>query len=94
MASQESTAPSCHFLGRYVITETIASGGMASIHLGRLVGAEGFVRTVAIKRLLPKLAKKGGDYATMFLDDLRSAMEQLQKIPPPAPKGPAPSFSH
>ena len=34
------------------------------------------------------------DLATMFLDDLRSAMEQLQKVPPPAPKSSAPSFSH
>jgi glutamate decarboxylase len=34
------------------------------------------------------------DLAGMFLDDLRSAMEQLQKSPPPAPKSPAPSFSH
>lgn len=73
MTSPQSKAPSCHFLGRYVITETIASGGMASIHLGRLVGAEGFVRTVAIKRLLPKLAKKGSEYATMFLDEARIA---------------------
>jgi len=72
MTRQESKAPSCHLLGRYVITETIASGGMASIHLGRLVGAEGFVRTVAIKRLLPALAEKA-DYSTMFLDEARIA---------------------
>ncbi|XXY50054.1 serine/threonine-protein kinase [Sorangium sp. So ce269] len=44
-------------IGRYLIYSPIASGGMASVHLGRLVGEAGFSRTVAIKRLHPQLAE-------------------------------------
>ncbi|WP_437942500.1 serine/threonine-protein kinase [Sorangium sp. So ce341] len=43
-------------IGRYLLYSPIASGGMASVHLGRLVGEAGFARTVAIKRLHPQLA--------------------------------------
>ncbi|WP_437594295.1 protein kinase domain-containing protein [Sorangium sp. So ce1000] len=43
-------------IGRYLLYSPIASGGMASVHLGRLVGDAGFSRTVAIKRLHPELA--------------------------------------
>ncbi|WP_437767240.1 serine/threonine-protein kinase [Sorangium sp. So ce281] len=44
-------------IGRYLLYRAIASGGMASVHLGRLVGDAGFSRTVAIKRLHPALAE-------------------------------------
>ena len=40
-------------IGRYALYEAIASGGMATVHLGRLLGPVGFSRTVAIKRLHP-----------------------------------------
>ncbi|AUX23239.1 uncharacterized protein SOCEGT47_037620 [Sorangium cellulosum] len=43
-------------VGRYLLRGPIASGGMASVHLGRLVGEAGFSRIVAIKRLPPELA--------------------------------------
>jgi eukaryotic-like serine/threonine-protein kinase len=43
-------------VGRYEISHLIGSGGMATVHLGRLIGAAGFVRVVAIKRLLPHYA--------------------------------------
>ena len=36
---------------RYEVYDAIASGGMASVHLGRLVGVVGFGKTVAIKRI-------------------------------------------
>ncbi len=42
---------------RYVIHDAIASGGMASIHLARLQGEEGFSRVFAVKRLHPHLAR-------------------------------------
>ena len=35
-------------VGRYVVHAEIASGGMATVHLGRLIGHAGFTRTVAI----------------------------------------------
>ena len=44
-------------IGRYTIYGKIASGGMASVHFGRLAGGAGFSRTVAIKRLHPHLAE-------------------------------------
>ena len=34
-------------IGRYVLHAPIARGGMATIHLARLTGAEGFSRIVA-----------------------------------------------
>jgi hypothetical protein len=59
-------------VGRYVVFDEIAAGGMASVHLGRLMGAVGFSRTVAIKRLHPHLARDA-EFAAMFLDEARLA---------------------
>jgi serine/threonine-protein kinase len=59
-------------VGRYAIFDEIASGGMATVHLGRLMGAAGFSRTVAIKRLHPQLARDQ-EFATMFVDEARLA---------------------
>jgi len=59
-------------IGRYVLFDEIASGATATVHFGRLSGASGFGRTVAIKRLRPEYA---GDpeCAQMFLDEARLA---------------------
>jgi hypothetical protein len=38
-------------VGRYALFEQFAAGGMATVHFGRLDGAGGFSRVVAIKRL-------------------------------------------
>ncbi|HEX4514731.1 MAG TPA: serine/threonine-protein kinase, partial [Polyangiaceae bacterium] len=59
-------------LGRYTLFDVIASGGMASVHFGRMIGPAGFARTVAIKRLHPHLAHDA-EFATMFLDEARLA---------------------
>jgi serine/threonine protein kinase len=59
-------------LGRYVLFREIASGGMASVHLGRLLGPVGFSRVVAIKRLHPHLARDP-EFVTMFIDEARLA---------------------
>jgi eukaryotic-like serine/threonine-protein kinase len=45
---------------------------MATVHFGRLVGAVGFSRIVAIKRLHPHLAKDK-EFTSMFLDEARLA---------------------
>jgi serine/threonine-protein kinase len=58
--------------GRYALYEEIASGGMATVHFGRLLGPAGFARTVAIKRLHRQHAKDA-DFVTMFLDEARLA---------------------
>ena len=40
--------------GRYMLERRIGAGGMAEVFLGRLFGAEGFSRRVAIKRIRPR----------------------------------------
>src|SRR5437763_5767689 len=67
---RDSTAPV--EIGRYVLYDRIASGGMASVYLGRLGGPVGFARTVAIKRLHPQFAADT-EFVTMFLDEARLA---------------------
>ena len=57
-------------VGRYAIFDEIASGGMAAVHLARLVGPVGFSRTVAVKRLFPQLARDP-DFSTMLVDEAR-----------------------
>jgi eukaryotic-like serine/threonine-protein kinase len=59
-------------VGRYVLHDEIASGGMGTVHLGRLQGGAGFSRIVAIKRLNPLLAKQA-EFLRMFLDEARLA---------------------
>ena len=58
--------------GRYEALHLIASGGMASVYLGRARGAGGFERLVALKVMHPHIA---GDPAIggMFLDEARLA---------------------
>ncbi len=57
---------------RYLLCAMLASGGMATVHLGRLVGPAAFARTVAIKRLLPHYAKEH-DFRLMLADEARLA---------------------
>jgi serine/threonine-protein kinase len=59
-------------IGRYALHDEIASGGMATVHLGRLLGEAGFSRTVAIKRLHAQFAKDP-DFVDMFIDEARLA---------------------
>jgi len=58
--------------GRYVLYAPIARGGMATVHIARLVGDEGFSRIVAVKRLYSQLTEDQ-DFLTMFLDEARIA---------------------
>ncbi len=59
-------------IGRYALFDEIAAGGMATVHLGRLVGPVGFTRTVAIKRLHSHFAKDP-DFSAGFVDEARLA---------------------
>jgi eukaryotic-like serine/threonine-protein kinase len=59
-------------LGRYVVFEEIAAGGMATVHLGRLRGAAGFARMVAVKRLHRQYAKDP-EFVAMLVDEARLA---------------------
>jgi serine/threonine-protein kinase len=59
-------------IGRYALFAEIAAGGMATVHIGRLLGPIGFSRTVAIKRLHAQFARDP-EFVTMFLDEARLA---------------------
>jgi serine/threonine-protein kinase len=64
--------PLIRVVGRYALHREIAAGGMATVHLGRLLGPVGFSRTVAIKRLHPQFAREP-EFVSMFLDEARLA---------------------
>jgi serine/threonine protein kinase len=57
---------------RYRLTRLFAQGGMAEVYLGVAAGAEGFEKPVAIKRILPHLAKDE-EIARMFLSEAKLA---------------------
>src|SRR5688572_14056885 len=42
---------------RYQLGDKLGTGGMAEVHAGTMIGAEGFARRVAIKRVRPSLAE-------------------------------------
>jgi serine/threonine-protein kinase len=65
-------APHARSIGRYVLYDPIGSGGMATVHFGRLRGPGGFARTVAIKRLHPHLASNP-QFASVFVSEARLA---------------------
>src|SRR6187455_2956243 len=57
---------------RYQRVGVIASGGMATVYLGRALGAGGFERLVAIKVMHPHIAQNP-EFVAMFLDEARLA---------------------
>lgn len=59
-------------VGRYLMCGEIASGGMASVHLGRLLGPAGFSKVVAIKRLHSQFATDP-EFLSMIIDEARLA---------------------
>lgn len=66
--------PGVRFIGRYALLGKLASGGMATVHVGRLMGPVGFTRSVAIKRLHPEYARDPS-FVSMFLDEARLAAQ-------------------
>ncbi|MEE8410056.1 MAG: serine/threonine-protein kinase [Myxococcota bacterium] len=44
-------------LGKYVLIQRIAVGGMGEVFLAKMAGVEGFERQVAIKKMLPHLSR-------------------------------------
>ncbi|HMR11000.1 MAG TPA: serine/threonine-protein kinase, partial [Polyangiaceae bacterium] len=59
-------------VGRYELLLEIASGGMATVYIGRQFGAGGFERLVAIKRMHPHVAREP-ELAASFMDEARIA---------------------
>jgi len=72
VAGEKERSPTDLLAGRYVLGEALASGGMGTVHLGRIVGASGFSRVVAIKRLFPGFATDAS-FRQMLLDEARFA---------------------
>lgn len=58
--------------GKYQILEEIGTGGMASVHVARIVGPAGFSRIVAVKRMHDHIAKDP-KFVRMFLEEGRLA---------------------
>ena len=73
----EQSSSRGRLVGRYVVHDRIAAGGMATVHVGRLLGAAGFSRTVAIKRLHDAYAKDP-EFVAMLLDEARLVMEYVE----------------
>ncbi|MGE0784796.1 MAG: protein kinase [Sandaracinaceae bacterium] len=59
-------------VGRYRLCYELGSGGMATVYLARTEGPGGFEKLVALKCMLPHLAKKPG-FVDMFFDEARIA---------------------
>jgi len=59
-------------IGRYEVLARLATGGMAEILLGRVLGPSGFERAVVIKRILAQYAELP-TFVSMFLDEARIA---------------------
>ena len=72
MADSSKTAGWPRRYGRYLVFEEFARGGMASVHLGRLVADRGFSRLVAVKMLSQDRAASSF-YARALEDEARIA---------------------
>jgi serine/threonine protein kinase len=59
-------------VGRYVVYDEIARGGLGTVHFARLVGPVGFARTVVAKLPHPSIAGESA-FALMFMDEARLA---------------------
>ena len=58
-------------VGKHLIVGKLASGGMATTYLARLVGPAGFENVVVLKRMLPHLAEDQR-FRVMFEDEART----------------------
>src|SRR3954453_3382855 len=59
-------------VGGYELVQRLAVGGMAEVFLARRPGPDGFEKRVAVKRILPHLAKQA-DFVSMFLHEAKLA---------------------
>jgi serine/threonine protein kinase len=61
-------------LERYDVLDRIAVGGMAEVFLAKAYGAHGFEKTIAIKRILPELARDP-EFAARFIAEAKVAVK-------------------
>jgi CheY-like chemotaxis protein/tRNA A-37 threonylcarbamoyl transferase component Bud32 len=60
-------------VGTYRIIQKLAAGGMAEVFLGKVVGAEGFEKPVAVKRILPNFVQEAA-FNELFLREAKVSM--------------------
>ncbi|MEN8257385.1 MAG: protein kinase [Thermodesulfobacteriota bacterium] len=58
--------------GKYLLLDRIARGGMAELFRGKIIGAQGFEKIVAIKKILPHLVDQD-EFVKAFIDEARLA---------------------
>jgi tetratricopeptide (TPR) repeat protein len=58
--------------GKYLLLEKIATGGMAQLYRGKLVGVQGFEKIIAIKQILPHLSAEK-ELVDAFIDEAKLA---------------------
>ena len=61
-------------LERYDVLDRIAVGGMAEVFLAKAYGAHGFEKTLAIKRILPELARDP-EFEARFIAEAKVAVK-------------------
>src|SRR5437762_6465531 len=66
--------------GKYVLDRQLGSGGMADVFLGRTIGAAGFSRPVAVKRVRDSLSRDP-QFADLFVQEaqLSARLQQDRK---------------
>ena len=69
-AAAEKKASAPLIVGRYALFDELAAGGMATVHLARLLTNDGPGRTVAVKRLHAQYTKDA-EFCAMFTDEAR-----------------------
>ena len=60
--------------GKYTLVKRIASGGMAEIYLARQAGAEGFEKSIAIKKIHSQLIERS-EIMQMFFNEAKLAAQ-------------------
>jgi serine/threonine-protein kinase len=63
-------------IGPYTVLERISAGGMAEVFKAKQTGVEGFERTVAIKRILPHIARDP-NFIAMFQAEAKLAVQLM-----------------
>jgi serine/threonine protein kinase/Tfp pilus assembly protein PilF len=58
--------------GKYILLERLATGGMAQLYRAKIIGIQGFEKLIAIKMILPHLAKEK-ELVASFIDEAKLA---------------------
>ncbi len=58
--------------GKYILLDKIATGGMAQLYKAKITGIQGFEKLIAIKMILPHLAKEK-ELVVSFIDEAKLA---------------------